>query len=171
MIGFGIAVSTLVGQNIGRHEVAIASRATWSACYMCLGYMTVIALFVILFPNVCLYPFINGLQKDVVEITCWATNILWFIAFYSLFNAGNIIFSGALKGAGDTRFVMITSITLNWLVLVFPVWLSWKMGWGVYAIWGFATLYVCMLAVSYLYRFVSGKWKSMRVIEADDAFA
>jgi MATE family multidrug resistance protein len=171
MIGFGIAVSTLVGQNIGRHEVAIASRATWSACYMCLGYTTVIALLFIVFPNVCLYPFINGLQEDVVEITCWATNILWFVAFYCLFDAGNIIFSGALKGAGDTRFVMIISITLNWLVLVFPVWLTWKMGWGVYTIWGFATLYVCMLAVSYLCRFVSGKWKSMRVIEADDAFA
>jgi len=167
MIGFGIAVSTLVGQNIGRQNIAIASRATWSACYMCMAYMITIALFYVICPEICLYPFINGLEDDVAEITNWAKHILWFVAFYCLFDTGNIIFSGALKGAGDTRFVMVLSISLNWLVLVFPVWLSWKMGWGVYVIWGFATLFVCLLAVSYLWRFRVGKWKAMRVIEPD----
>ena len=33
--------------------------------------------------------------------------LLRFVAAYCLFDALNVVFAGALKGAGDTRFIML----------------------------------------------------------------
>jgi MATE family multidrug resistance protein len=85
-----------------------------------------------------------------------------------LFDTGNIIFSAALKGAGDTRFVMYASIVLNWLIMVVPSWAAITFLQGkakLYMAWSALTVYVCALAVLFFLRFLAGKWKTMRVIE------
>jgi len=71
-----------------------------------------------------------------------------------------------LKGAGDTRWVMIASVTLSWLTLIIPTYLSSVVyNWGLYITWGFVTLYLMLLGIAFLIRFLGGKWESMRVIE------
>jgi MATE family multidrug resistance protein len=95
--------------------------------------------------------------------------LLIFVAFYSLFDTGNLIFSAALKGAGDTKFVMFASVSLNWLIMVIPGYIAIKLRPGIsglYWAWAALSAYVCVLAVLFLLRFLNGKWKSMRVIEA-----
>lgn len=87
------------------------------------------------------------------------------MAFYCLFDSGNIIFAAALKGAGDTRFVMLLTVILSWVIVVFPSWWAMEYGYGVYVAWAFATAYVCILAIVFLLRFLAGKWKTMRVID------
>ena len=80
----------------------------------------------------------------------------------------NIIFSAALKGAGDTRFVMWVSLVLNWLVMVLPSWAAVTFLKGnarLYVAWFALSGYVCALAILFFLRFLAGKWKSMRVIE------
>src|SRR5439155_1544078 len=42
---------------------------------------------------------------------------------------------------------------------------AWRFGWGTYWAWGFASAYIILLAVVFFFRFLQGKWKSMRVIE------
>ena len=91
--------------------------------------------------------------------------LLRFVAVYSLFDTMNIVFSFALRGAGDTRFVTIVSLFLSWPIMVLPTWAAWKYGWGLYWAWGFASAYVIALGITFLLRFQAGKWKSMRVIE------
>lgn len=166
MLGVGTAVSILVGQALGKNQPLLAQRSTWSGFYMTYGYMTLLALGYWLFPKLFLYPF--AVRADVSEfavIEPIATKLLCFVAFYCLFDTGNIIFSAALKGAGDTRFVMVITVILSWVVMVLPSWLAVKYGYGLYVAWSFATAYVCILAMVFLLRFLAGKWKSMRVIE------
>ena len=38
-------------------------------------------------------------------------------------------------------------------------------GLGIYAVWTALTVYVILLGLTFLGRFLNGKWKSMRVIE------
>lgn len=167
MIGFGIAVTTLVGQALGQNNPALACRTTWSAASLTIVYMVLIAVGFVLFPDAFLYAFTDqDHPEQMAALRPVVVNLLYFIAFYCLFDTGNIIFSATLKGAGDTRFVMFTSILLNWSILIIPSHVAWRMGCNLYVFWTFATLYVCALAIAYFWRYLSGKWQSMRVIES-----
>jgi MATE family multidrug resistance protein len=95
--------------------------------------------------------------------------LLRFVATYCLFDSVNLVFSFALRGAGDTRFVTWVAVALAWPVMVLPTWAAWRFGWGLYWAWTFATLYVIGLALTFLFRFRQGKWRTMRVIEAPPA--
>ena len=91
--------------------------------------------------------------------------LLRFVAIYSLFDSMNLVFSFALRGAGDTRFVTVISLALSWPIMVVPSWAAWYYGWGLYWAWTFASVYVIALGFTFMLRFRAGKWKTMRVIE------
>ena len=98
-----------------------------------------------------------------------AVKLLAFVAVYMVFDGANILFSAALKGAGDTRFVMVVAVSLSWIVMVLPTYLTVRYRWGpqggLYAAWFFTTAFVCIVSWVFLGRFLRGKWKRMRVIE------
>ena len=91
--------------------------------------------------------------------------LLRFVTLYSFFDSMTIVFSFALRGAGDTRFVTIVSLALAWPLMVLPTWAAWHFQWGLYWAWGFASTYVIAMGITFLLRFRAGKWQSMRVIE------
>jgi MATE family multidrug resistance protein len=169
MIGFGMATSVLVGRALGADKPQIAQKTTYSAAKLTFGYMIVIAVCYWLFPNVFMLPFEAGASAEQMEaMKPIARTLLYFVSFYCIFDTGNIIFSAALKGAGDTRFVMWVSIVLNWLIMVIPSWAAITFLQGrarLYVAWFALTGYVCALAILFLLRFLTGKWKTMRVIE------
>jgi MATE family, multidrug efflux pump len=85
---------------------------------------------------------------------------------YTIFDSINVIFSAAVKGAGDTRFVMYMTVSLAWLVMVVPTYLAvYVLDWGVYSAWWFLSAFMIILSAVFYLRFKGGKWESMRVIE------
>lgn len=166
MLGFSMAVSTLVGHALGDNQPALARRSVWSAAMLTFSYMTAIALAFILLPGLFISPFSRGANAaDMAVIEPIVRHLLGFVGLYCLFDSGNLIFSAAIKGAGDTRFVMSVTVPLGWCVMVIPTGLAVRHGWGLYTAWCFLTAYVCILALIFLGRFLGGKWQSMRVIE------
>lgn len=168
MMGFSIAASTLVGQRLGQDRPGLASKATWSAFHMTFVYMGLAALLYFLVPSLFLWPFtLHTDPAKFAPIHAMAVIMLRFVAIYSVFDTMNLIFSSALKGAGDTRFVMLFSIVLAWPVMVLPTWyFSGLGGKGIYLAWTCMSAYVILLAFGFLFRFLQGKWRGMRVIEA-----
>jgi MATE family multidrug resistance protein len=168
MIGCGISVSVLVGQYLGRDRPDLAERVTWSGLHVTLVYMSTWAALYVLFPGVFLLPYEAGVEdmakfEAIRNIT---VVLLRFVALYSVFDTMNIIFASALKGAGDTRFIMLMLAGLSTCVLVAPAYIVlvvFKR--GINAGWTVITVYIIVLAFSFLARFLQGKWKSMRVIE------
>jgi MATE family multidrug resistance protein len=49
--------------------------------------------------------------------------------------------------------------------MVVPTFVVVQSGGSLYWAWGFATAYIIAMAVCFFFRFRSGKWKTMRVIE------
>ncbi len=92
--------------------------------------------------------------------------LLTCVAVYSLADAVNVTFSFALRGAGDTRFVSLLTFALAWPIMVVPTYVVVVGGHTIYAAWVFATAYIVAMAVCFFLRFRTGKWKTMRVIEA-----
>ena len=84
----------------------------------------------------------------------------------TVFDAVTITVSGALKGAGDTRFPVVVTFILSWMVLVIPTYIIYRMGYrSIWLTWLFAAIYIVSLASVMTLRFLWGKWRTMRVIE------
>lgn len=169
MIGMMTAVTTLVGQSLGQDKPADAERLTWSAFHIGMTFFASLCFVYFFFPGLFLMPFLMHMDASAFQpVAAIARKLLRFVAVYSIFDAMNMIFSAALKGAGDTRFVAKTTIRLAWLVMTIPSIIAWfYFGKGVFWLWGFVTLYVIGLGLFFLIRFQTGIWKTMRVIEPD----
>ncbi len=173
MIGFGIAVSVLVGQHLGNNRPDLAERGVYSGFHITFLYMASIAALYVLIPNIILLPYASQADPASFElIQQLAVTLLRFVAVYSLFDTLTIIFASAVKGAGDTRFAMLAMLCISVFVFVLPsyvalVWLNA----GIYTGWIIASTYISMLGFVFLFRFLGGKWKSMRVIEEVPPFS
>ncbi|MEJ2096824.1 MAG: MATE family efflux transporter [Deltaproteobacteria bacterium] len=167
MIGCGIAISVLVGQYLGADKPELAQTATYSGFHLAFLYMGAIAAAYFLWPDIFVIPFaLKADPQSFREIYDFSVILLRFVAFYSLFDTMNIIFCSAIKGAGDTRYVMFISVGLSIFGLLIPTYLAViVLKYGLMVSWIIATSYVILLGVTFFLRFLSGKWKSMRVIE------
>ncbi len=172
MVGFGVAVSVLVGRRLGENKPELAARSTYSALHLTVGYTAVVAALFLFAPGIFLRFF--GARADPESFAVLRETVvvlLRFVAVYCVFDGMCIVLASALRGAGDTRFVMGLVIAVSGLVLVIPnVIALGVMGVGVYAGWTFVAAYIIVLAFGLLARFLGGKWKSMRVIEEAPAF-
>lgn len=168
MMGLSIAISTLVGQRLGENQPNLAERSAWSGFHLSFGYFGLLAFGYFFFPGLFLWPFkLSGRGPEFQAIQEMSILLLRFIAIYSLFDAANMSFAGALKGAGDTRFVAGLSVALGWSLMLIPGYIALKFfGSNVYWLWGFVTLYIAFLGIALLLRFRHGLWKKMRVIES-----
>lgn len=168
MLGLGIAVTTMVGQQLGADRPALAARATWTAFWIAELYMGTMALLYVAWPDLFLVGHAMGTSPDRFgQLRDTTVVLLRFVAAYSLLDAMNVIFVGTIRGAGDTRFIL----WINALTAPLPVLATWwgvsVMGWGLKWCWLALTVWVCLLALAYFGRFLQGRWKSMRVIEPD----
>jgi MATE family multidrug resistance protein len=165
IFGLGQSVEVLVGQRLGADQPDLAERTTWTALRLGLVFNGMIALLYALAPLALAEPFHSQSEPAAWELIRGRMPVLLrFMALYTLFDTANLTVSFALRGAGDTRFVTWVAVGLSWPVLVFPAWLAWYFGLGLYVAWAFLSLYVMSLATVFLLRFRQGKWRSMRVI-------
>ncbi|MDR1695796.1 MAG: MATE family efflux transporter [Endomicrobium sp.] len=169
LVGCGITTSILVGQYLGRNKASAAQICVQTAMHVVYAYVTVVILAFIFIPGVFIYPFSKGSEALIIDqVKPLAVNLLRFVALYSLFDPMNIIFSSAIKGAGDTAFVMKLLAVSSVFAVAIPVYLIvivFKL--GLYTGWSVFVVYVLVLAVSFYLRYKTGKWKRMRVIKMD----
>ena len=164
MVGLGQAVEILVGRRLGENDPETAARSTRTAlgCALLLTFAAGAAFICIPGP---LAELFHGDDAHWEQVRALAPVLLRFVAVYCLFDATSLVFSCALRGAGDTRFVTYAALTISWLVLIVPTWAACEYGWGLLWAWSFASAYIMLLAVVFYLRFRQGAWRSMRVIE------
>ncbi|MEM6799170.1 MAG: MATE family efflux transporter [Planctomycetota bacterium] len=177
--GLSLATSILVGQHLGENRDDLAARATWTTLGLSLVYMGVISTLYLFVPDLFLYGFFAGdalapssapssasSQQQSGEVYALAVTLLRFVAAYNVLDASLMIFAGAIKGAGDMRFVLRVSLVMA-VLLAAASWLAvevWQI--GVFGCWTVVSLWIATMGVVYFLRFVQGRWRSMRVIEA-----
>jgi len=167
LLGLGVGVSSLVGRYLGGGQPVHAERATWSAFWMGLVYMSFCGAIYVLAPRLLLAPYAAGADPATFgTVSAIAVVLLRFVALYSIFDTMNVVFASGLRGAGDTAYPMAASVILSWLVMLIPAYLLCVVGRaGVYTAWATASLYVMMLGLLMLARFRAGRWTTLRVIE------
>jgi MATE family, multidrug efflux pump len=172
MIGMGQGVAVLVGQRLGENRPSLAERSTWTALKLTVVYMLIISFLYLVTPDLLLACFKTRAEGELAKwgsIAALVPVLLRFVAVYTGFDSMNIVFSFALRGAGDTFFVTCVALGMVWPIMVLPTIAAYEFGWSLYWPWTFCSAYVIGLAFIFLFRFRHGKWKSMRVIEAAPA--
>ena len=166
--GFHIGTATLVGQAIGRGRPEDGVYSTTSALHITLACMTIITAVFVFMPKPLLFLFKANqyTPEQYAAIVDLAVVLMRFVAIFCFFDALNLVFSGAIKGAGDTRFIMWSVAALSFGVIIVPVYLAVEfLGVGIYAVWTLAACYACALGLAFMLRYRGGKWKKMQVIE------
>jgi MATE family multidrug resistance protein len=168
LTGFSLAVSTLVGQALGRNRPGEAVSLTLAALNIVLVYLALLVALFLLLPQPMLALFrpqhLPAASLAAIERT--GVVLLRFVACFVVFDGLYMVFTGVLKGAGDTRFLMWSMAVVTAAVMIVPVYLSvtvWDA--GLYVCWMFVVGYIFSLALIAFWRFRGGKWKTMRVIE------
>jgi putative MATE family efflux protein len=105
--GFSIAGATLVGQHLGAGDVEGAARSGWRACGMAVAAMSCIGLLTV-FNATALAHFFLGSDEIAVQRTTEFTYIMG--AMLPLLGVDMAI-GGSLRGAGDTRFPLMTTFS------------------------------------------------------------
>ena len=162
MPGFGIAVAatTIVGQNLGARNPRGAEKGTfeaWKIGSIIMGSMGIIFL---IFPE----QLIRLLYTADPEIISRAALNLRIIALAQIPMGTHFIFSGALRGAGDTKAVFYSTAISTWFFrLVLGYILVHPLGLGLVGAWTAMVIDWTVRGSYVFYRFKKEKWKLIDV--------
>ena len=103
--GFGAAASTIVGQQLGAGQPEHAERSGWEANRLAVVLMSIAGIVIFLFAR----P-IAALFIDDAEVIDDAVSFIQILALAQPLMAADSTLGGALRGAADTRFPLVTVV-------------------------------------------------------------
>ncbi|MDT8399173.1 MAG: MATE family efflux transporter [Pseudomonadales bacterium] len=170
MMGLSIAVMSLIGRYVGAGDMTKTHEVTTSGYILGLAYSSMLALIFIVFRTEFVELFIFS-EDRAGDIRILASFMMAGLATYVLAEGVLQVASGVLRGAGDTRWIMIASVSLHWAMLVAQYFII-----KVFAIdprvsWLVFVLMILMIAITFIVRLKGSRWRSperLRRILAED---
>lgn len=163
MLGLGIATTAVVGQYIGANDAEGARKTTLLALKVGWLYSgSMMVLFVVAAPS--LVGLFSAGFGDTGEVTSLAITMLRLAGLYTMADSTQLVFAGALRGAGDTNWVMRASAILHWVFAVFAVILIRVVQASPVVVWLFFIGFVISLGLTMYLRFRTGTWKEFRLV-------
>jgi len=159
-LGLNHAIAPIVGQWIGRGRVDRAIARSYTATRLASIYMLIMGIIFAVFGRD-LLDWAFEVDDDVAAL---GHKLLLFAAVFQGFDAITIVMSGALRGAGDTKWqaiVMGFAAYLVFLPLAFS--LAVLLEGGALGAWLGATIYIIGLSGVFFYRFYSQKWRHINI--------
>ncbi len=158
MIGLNIGVMSLIGRFVGAGNMERANQVISSGFIAALGYSGLLAILFLVFREslVGMFDTHDGNFAAIKEL---ASHMMIGLSTYMLADATILIAGGALRGAGDTRWIMITSICVHWLMLLAQYCVIVVYGFGPRVSWWVFVSMLILLALLYLGRLFGGTWR------------
>jgi putative MATE family efflux protein len=171
---FGTAAMTLVGQNLGARDPHRAAHGGWTAFAIGCGLMTFMGVmfFALAAPMFRVFCHEDHL-RPVIEI---GVPVLRLVAFAMPALASQIVFTSALRGAGDTRVPVLFSwigflgirIPLAYVLTrpavdLGPLGVVPGYDLGLFGAWVAMCVDIWARGLFFALRFIGGKWKTIEV--------
>jgi MATE family multidrug resistance protein len=166
MLGVGAAVTSLAGQRVGAGDIPGARRAAFLGLRIAWTWAGLMMIVFVAGAPALVQIFSQGFAAGDESILPLSRTLLRLAALYTLADATAVVFSGALRGAGDTKWVLIISGILHWVmaigayifirVLVIPP----------VGVWLFFIGFVMSMSLAMFLRYRHGSWERMRLVES-----
>jgi Na+-driven multidrug efflux pump len=155
-----MAAATLVGQNLGADQPLLAARSGWRSMRGALAVMGSVGLAIVLAAR----PLASLFGAAGEETTALAVTFIYILGAAQPLMAIEFSLSGALRGAGDTRFPLI-AILVGLLVfrLGAAVLIAKPLFGTVTAVWLCLIADYAVKASMLSWRFASGRWQALEV--------
>ncbi len=174
-VGISIAATALVGRYIGMGRPDLAIKRAHVATLTAMAYMGLCGLVFYIWRYE-LIDFYIRFNPDVVpssdrqatadQIVKIGGRLMLFAAIFQIFDAIAIIFTGALRGAGDTLWPMVYTMFMSWIFQVGLGVMMVKFLPGLESLgpWLAAGVYIISLSILLAWRFESGAWKKINLL-------
>jgi len=167
VIGLHQGIAAIVGQWIGRGDPARAKARTYTTLRLAMGYMVVMGIVFAVFGGFLIRHVFKPESAEIVQL---GHRLLILAAFFQAFDAVNITCMGALRGAGDTRWMMwMTAIMAYGFCLPVSIFFAFGLGLETYGAWMGATSFIMLLSGVLFLRFHSEKWRNIQIFTAPSA--
>ena len=162
VVGIGTALTAAVGKTIGHGRKDLALKQTSVCLRVSMAYMGIVGICFFMFRNYLMAFWAVDPATDAAMIDM-GSNILICAAVYQVFHAARTIYTGALRGAGDTIWLAIVSGIGALLILgaggavmatLFP-------SLGALGPWIAATVSIISVAWANRWRFKSKRWMNI----------
>ncbi len=164
MIGLNVAVISLIGRFVGARDMARVNEVITAAFTVALAYSAVLAVTYITYryPLVEVFAPPSGDFSAIRELSAF---MMIGLSTYVMADAVILVSGGVLRGAGDTRWLMIASVSLHWAMLVAQFFIIRVFEFSPKVSWlAFAAL-VFSIALVYALRLRSGRWRDPEALE------
>ncbi len=145
-LGIGSAAAIRVGHAIGARDAHGAARAGWMALFFAACFMSCSGLALFLFAR----PIARIYTPEIAVVRAGAT-LLVVAAVFQLFDGLQVVATGALRGAGDTRVAMFANLIGYWLLgLPLGALLCFKLKLGAVGMWVGLCLALIVIGIALL---------------------
>lgn len=158
MMGLNIGLVSMIGRFVGAQDMERANEAILAGFLLGLSYSAVLAFIYITFRFALVEVFAPP-QGDFSEIAELAGFMMVGLSSYAMADAVIQVCGGVLRGAGDTRWIMYTSVTLHWLMLVAQYLIIRVFEWGPKASWLAFVVMILAIAIVFAARLYGGRWR------------
>ncbi len=162
MMTFSIAITTFMGQNIGAGKIERAKQGVKATLIIVIILCAIICPLIILFAKTLLATF----TSDPAVITAGLAYLNRVMPFFVLLSI-LFIYSGALRGAGETMIPLLSAILSLWVGRV-PIayWLASFSRDDLYFSFPIGWLVGLLIVIPY---YLSGRWKRKAVVSLDQS--
>ena len=167
-VGFSVATTSLVGKWVGAGRPELAVIRTRIGVALAVAYMTLCGVVFIVYRYELVGLFVSSTvpQDEAAEIIRIGGMMMFCGAFFQTMDAVGIVYSGALRGAGDTLWPGFAQVALVWLIMIGGGWLVmvWLPELESLGPWLAAMLYLLVLGVFMCMRFERGRWRRIDLL-------
>jgi len=159
LLAFSLAISSIVGQNLGAKQIERAFKAGWHITWVGISLMVVLGLGMFCLAG----PLSNNMSHDPATIG-YVAAYLRTNALAEPMLALGMILGGALQGASDTQTPMWITLVTQWAVRLPLAWLlSLYFGLGPQGAWIAMAVSVYFMALLVTARYQSRGWIKIKV--------
>ena len=165
MEGFALGAQTLVGQAMGRGDAREAAVAMRRTLILALGFVAAFGAVALLLSRPILMLFASPVAATQAEFLALGFRLLMLMAAWMVFDAADVVLAGALKGAGDTKFVfwwMFLCAFVLWLPMVFAVR---RIDNSMPVLWATMIVYVVVTCIGSFWRWGRGHWREIDITQ------